>query len=206
MSKIVCLSLLFVLVFDFGYTQKLNGFGWFYKVGVAQNSDAGTSSNNVLNDMAAISSSTGLYKIFNLKKDTLNRMINYIKADIHPFSFRSGIFSIENSAVKLNSIFIDLDLIIPVRFGLSSTLDVYCGVGPMISFLVNQEEIWVGNVEALDQRNIQIGLVGEIGFLSKGRSSIGIRSFSGYSNFPLTEISVFVGIGFQDVYNARKAK
>lgn len=183
--------------------QKVQGFGLMVNAGVSQGS---ASQNNLYTETAMISTSGGFYKIVNFRRDTLNRMINYLKFSLNVFSERKGFFEVNTSVAKISSRFIDFDILLPVRFRLSQSMDIYVGAGPVASFLLEQDVEWDGVEEQVNEQTVQFGVVGEMGLLTTGSTSIGFRMFNGFSDYPFTQVTVFVGIGFQDIYNSRKRK
>lgn len=206
MNKIifsVSTILLLVIIIIGSEAQKITGFGLAYKAGVTYGKDK-NNSNNLFLETTFVSSAAGLYKVINLHKDTASRMINYLRVDLYPFSYRKGLFEVNNNAVKITGYFIDLDVLVPVRFRISSTLDVYAGAGPAINFLIKQDVKQNGTAEIVEEQRIQYGLIGEIGAITKGSTNFGIRTYNGFSKYPVTEVSVFFGIGLSDIYNSRK--
>lgn len=200
------LSILFLvgISIENSFSQSMQGFGMIAHVGNSQSSPS--SQNNIFTETAMIATSAGFYKIFNLRTDTLNRMVNYLKVSLTPFAVRKGFFEVNSNVAKITSRFIDLELLIPIRFRLSSTMDIYIGGGPAVNFLIDQKIKWSGLDEQISKQNVHFGIVGEMGLLTTGSTSIGIRTYNGYSDYSFNEFTAFVGIGFRDIYNSRKRK
>jgi len=179
------------------FAQK-NSWGIVYKLGFSLNNTPVEDQASILLRNPLLSSGAGFYVFVPFVKETSMSPIKTFKLSLIPIAQRSGYFEIDNTVVRIDRLFTDIELLLPIRMKYSPTSEIYLGVGPSVGILLNQEV----NPDALVNVNKQIlspGIGFEFGFLFMGTSTAGIKTNSYFGEHPLTDISVFIGVGFDTI-------
>lgn len=194
----ITLSLIVVLIAIAPiFSQSVNKLGISYRIGFSQNLEFEESNSNFLVSGSIPSTGSYLYVMLRTGKDSIPRIIPFIKVSAGSSS-RSGIFEINNNLTKISSTFIDVETIIPIAFRFSKEVDIYLGAGPVLSFMVQQSSS-MNSPTAEKDDVFQPGLAFEAGIMNRFGSSFGFNLSNSFSDYALQNISVHIEISLANL-------
>lgn len=173
-------------------------WGMSFRAGLSQNIPPITNQ-NILLESPLLSLGTSIYWFIPIVKETSGSPFKTVKLNVSPISIRSAYYEVDNSTIKLDRLFTDIDLLIPIRLKYSSDSEIYFAFGPALGILLFQDAKPETSTININKQYLQPGIGFEFGFLFMGTSTAGIRTNRYFGDYPVLDMTVFIGFGFDSI-------
>lgn len=182
--------------------DQMASWGVYIRAGLSKNAPPAENVNMAL-DNPLLSAGTGIYALIPIARKESMSPIKSIKLIATPIALKSGYYDDNGAVIKLDRLLAELDILLPIRLRYSETSEIYCGIGPTVSTTYSNEVLPQTVNPTID--SFQAGFTVELGFLFMGTSTAGLRTARYFGDYPIMDVSVFMGFGFDSIRKGVKS-